>query len=295
MTGFGRAEGVIGDSQLTVEIKSVNHRYLETRFRMPGFLGQFEIAFGQLLRSRFSRGSFDISIRHKLIQSTEATGLTGTRFVVDSKAADSLIAGYLSLQKQHSSLPATPPAELLVGSGKVFVPCEDISGVEEAFEQIKDVFSKAVDQLEQARKNEGSKLHEILTLGITELGDLSDKLEKAAEEQNPKIREKLEKRIKEWDISSPVDNQRLEWEIAFYADRADFKEELDRLRLLVAEFTQKLKEPERVGRKLDFLTQELHRELNTTGAKAALFEITQLVVHAKSIIEKLRQQVQNVE
>jgi len=294
MTGFGRGEGNLGASQITIEVKSVNHRYLDTRFRMPGFLSLFELPLAKKLRARFNRGSFDISIRHKLLVG-ETASLTGTRFVVDIKAAESLITGYRDLAKRFSLPEAKPTLDMLLSAGKVFVPVEDTQGLEESQSEIEALFSRTLDELEQSRKAEGEKLQAILKAGVVELSKLADSIEIWAPKQGPAIQEKLNKRMSALKTSQPVDAERLEWEIAFYADRSDFQEEIDRLRLLVNEFSARLEDKGTQGRRLDFLTQEMHRELNTTGSKATLAEITQLVVEGKSHVEKLRQQVQNVE
>jgi uncharacterized protein (TIGR00255 family) len=134
-----------------------------------------------------------------------------------------------------------------------------------------------------------------LTQGLSELTHGVDQLAKLAPKQPEKIKEKLETRLAQWKLSTPGDPNRMEWEIAMAADKADITEEIDRLKTHADSFLSILNQTGPVGRKLDFLTQELHREVNTTAAKSADIEITQLAVSLKTQIEKLREQVQNVE
>ncbi len=138
------------------------------------------------------------------------------------------------------------------------------------------------------RESEGARLSTLLLDGINEIARIADKLGELAPIQPGKIREKLLGRIASWGLAGQVEQQRLEWEVAFYADRSDITEEIDRLRVHAKEFGATVRGAKSVGRKLDFLTQELHREINTVASKASTIEITQLAVEVKSIIEKLR-------
>lgn len=295
MTGFGRAEGQLGSSHIIVEVKTVNHRFLDVRFRLPGFLSALEIPYTQLLRDTFERGAFDVVIRHSLVQSAEGSGLLGTRFTVDPIAAESLMEAFKTLHKKFKiKFPPSPESFLL--SNRVIVPTEEAASLKEWDAQIREIFQKALAELKSFRKVEGQKIRTLLENGARDLGLNLEKLVKLAPQQPAKVAASLEERIAQWGLSQRADKERLEWEIAFYADRIDITEELDRARCHLEEFLKLLSETKTgVGRRLDFLTQELHREFNTMGSKASVLEITQLVIEGKSTIEKLRQQVQNVE
>jgi uncharacterized protein (TIGR00255 family) len=156
------------------------------------------------------------------------------------------------------------------------------------------LFENALKALAAMREAEGKKLKTILKDGITSLAAVVERLSELAGQQPKKIEEKIKARIAQWNLTS-MDNQRLEMEIALYADRADITEEIDRLRTHAKAFLKQLDSPQGIGRRLDFLTQEILREVNTLGAKATLIEMTQLTVEAKTAVEKLREQVQNVE
>ncbi len=188
-----------------------------------------------------------------------------------------------------------PPLQVLAMTGKVFLPVEDGEAQASLLPELKTLVESALDDLKNMRELEGARLKTLLEEGVAELTKHAGLLTALAPEHPKKIREKLTQRISQWGTPPQAESQRLEWEIAFYADRADITEEIDRLKSHAKEFANLLQGNKGVGRKLDFLTQELHREVNTMGSKATLIEITRLTVEAKTLVEKLREQVQNVE
>jgi uncharacterized protein (TIGR00255 family) len=292
MTGFGRAEGSVGASQFTVEVKSVNHRYLDARFRLPNSLSLFEPVLGERLRGMFERGSFEITIRHKVTPAGN-TMASGTRFVVDKTALESLIQSLKWVEDNYDlNLKLSP--ELLAQTGRIFVPIDEPETPESLLSGVKPIFEQALTQMAVMRDTEGKKLKSILKDGINSLSQTVEKLASLAPEQPKRIEERLKARVAQWNLTS-VDPHRLEMEVALYAERADITEELDRLKTHANAFLKHLDSPRGVGRRLDFLTQEILREVNTLGAKATLIEMTQLTVEAKTAVEKLREQVQNVE
>ncbi len=294
MTGFGRAEGAVGSSYYSVEIKSVNSRYLDIRYRAPGHLSLFEIPVGEALRQTCERGSFEISVKPKL-PSGGATVQTNTRFAVDETALKSLLDAVERLSKSHQT-PKVPTLEFLALTNRVFVPIEEGTESGTTWNQLKVVFNKAVSDLVVMREAEGSRLQTILKQSLGELSKLTEQISTLATDYPNQVREKLAQRIQKWQLSAPIDTQRLEWEIAFYADRASIQEELDRLRSHIQEFTDASKGASRSkGRRLDFLTQEMHREVNTINSKSSTLSIGKAAIEAKTLIEKLREQVQNVE
>jgi uncharacterized protein (TIGR00255 family) len=293
MTGFGRAEGVVGSSHFTIEVKSVNHRYLDLRFRLPAALSLFEIPLAEVVRGTFDRGAFDISLKHKLPTATTAMA-GGTRFVLDETAAKSFFEACDWLHR-HYQTPAVPSLEVLAQTNRIFVPVEESQDSGTLLTELKTLLGAALADLNTMREAEGKRLRVILQEGLSELVKVADQIAAVAPEHPKKIQEKLQARVAQWKLAAPVDSQRLEWEIAFFAERSDITEEIDRLRTHTREFQSMLDSGKAVGRKLDFLTQELHREVNTMGSKAPMVEITRLTVQAKTLIEKLREQVQNVE
>lgn len=293
MTGFGRAEAQIGGFSFTVEVKSVNHRFLDARIRLPSTLSLFEHQLLELLKKHFERGSFDVNVRQRL-DASQTHLASGTRFVVDETAAKSLIQGCQWLAQTYQT-PKTPSLEFLAMTNRVFVPVEETTDPALLWEPFKALFERTLSELKKMREMEGKRLKEILNSGLLEIEKTVDELVQLAPQQPLKIREKLETRLASWNLSQPIDATRLEWEVALLAEKADITEEIDRLKTHTKEFLGILQEAKPVGRKLDFLTQELHRETNTVSSKASLIDVTRHSVLLKSRIEKLREQVQNVE
>jgi uncharacterized protein (TIGR00255 family) len=214
--------------------------------------------------------------------------------VIDEGAAKSLIEACDWLHYKYRT-PQITPLEVLAMTNRIFLPVEETADSSALLEGLKDIFERALADLKKTREAEGARLKSILNEGLAELNRLVVQLAKLAPEHPKKIQEKLLQRITQWKMTTPLDAQRLEWEVAFFADRADITEEIDRLRSHAKEFASLLEGDKPVGRKLDFLTQELHREVNTVGSKTSMIEITRLTLEAKSAVEKLREQVQNVE
>ena len=292
MTGFGKGDTSIGNSSFSIEIKSVNHRFLDTRFRLPSTLSFLELSLIDILKSHFERGSFEINVRQKTLGNAENS--SNIKYTLDEEVARSIIEGCEKLHLKFGTA-KIPSLEMLFGSGRVFIPTENVEDMARWVEGLKTAFQAVLKDVKTMRENEGIKLKTILTQGVLEMNKGIDQLARLAPKQPEKIKERLESRLAQWKLTHPVDAQRLEWEIAISAEKADITEEIDRLKTHCDSFLTILNERGSVGRKLDFLTQELHREVNTTAAKSADIEITQLAVNLKTQIEKLREQVQNVE
>lgn len=293
MTGFARAEKVLDGYQYTVEMKSVNHRYLDLRCRLPGPLQMYENAFTELVRSHIQRGSVELSIRQRL--ANDAKTLEGTtRFMVDERAAKSFESA-LAWIGQEFKVPALATAELMLSTGKIVLAVDEVAESKSPLAAIKKLCEEVLAALIVERKREGAETQKNLQETVQTLQTLCQEVKALAAGHPEKIRERLQKRIAQWTLTPPVDASRLETEIAFFADRADISEEIQRFEAHLAEFFKLLKIAQPVGRKLDFLTQELHRETNTIASKADDLGISRLAVEAKTAIEKLREQVQNVE
>jgi uncharacterized protein (TIGR00255 family) len=293
MTGFGRAETTLANTQYTIEIKSVNHRFLDIRMRLPPVLSAWEVAMTEVLRSRFERGAFEVNIKTKVPSQATAVS-TGTRFVIDEKAAKSLAEGCEWLRKNLKVEGALSP-DIFALSTKVFVAIEDNVDSQIVWNELKPTYDAALTDLKKMRQQEGMRLKKILKDTLSEITDRLKIIGALAPEQPKKIREKLTIRIGQMQLGSEIDPSRLEWEVALLAERADITEEIDRLTMHLKQLDSLFENAKSSGRKVDFLIQELHREVNTIGSKASLIEITQSVVELKAAIEKLREQVQNVE
>lgn len=296
MTGFGKAEAQIGAWIFSFEARSVNHRFLDLRFRLPNNIAALENKFGEVVRGKCSRGSVDISLRQKLAGTAAANpnANTGTQFSVDWSAAESFMDQVTAMNKKYGSH-FQVSLEALLQTGRVFQLSENSLSVEGLNEPLCELLQDAVDGLCAMRASEGAKLQAVLLAELAALGQSVTQAEKLASQQTPAIRQRLETRLQQLALSAPPDAQRLELEVALIADKSDVTEELERLKAHLDSFQKLLKAKTPAGRQLEFLTQELHREVNTLASKSALLELTQLSVDARARIEKLREQIQNVE
>lgn len=293
MTGFGRCEKTLGSHHYSIEIKSVNHRFLDLRFRLPPAWTGCEPELSEHIRQHCDRGSLDISIRHTwTLETGQISG--NTRFALDEKALSSFEDALKTLETRTQKKISYQLSDLM-RTGKILVPIEaqeDRAGV---FQTALPVFKEALKQLSLMRQREGEAIKKVLLGVIHEMRTDLDQITQLAPAQTQKMKERLETRLAQWKLGEPVEPRRLEWEVALLAEKSDITEEIDRLQSHFQAFTEAFELSVPIGRKLDFLTQELNREVNTIASKTSLMEITQLTVRLKSNIEKLREQVQNVE
>jgi uncharacterized protein (TIGR00255 family) len=290
MTGFGLGEAALaGDTagKLTVDIRAVNHRYLDVRVRVPSPIPDLATTVESIARERLTRGRFDISVR------LEGAALGAV--TIDRERARSVFAALSSLRDELA--PGTDvPLSLLGAVPDLFVPTIERQG-EELRAALVTAFDLAIKSLDAMRLREGCALGDDL---VRRIGTVR-KLSLTVAERAPQIIESYKRRIKDRaerlraasDLE--VDSGRLEQEIALFADRIDVAEELTRLEGHTAHFESLLACSDAVGRRLDFLLQEMAREANTIGAKSQDVAIAHAVVELKAEIERMREQVQNVE
>ncbi|HEY0102432.1 MAG TPA: YicC/YloC family endoribonuclease [Brevundimonas sp.] len=287
MTGFGRAEGALGDWSWSVEARSVNGRNLEVRFRGPPGFDTLERHAKASAQTRLNRGQVTLGIQAKRADS--AVGL---------KVNQNILARYLALANQLAEEGATPPSAdgLLSLRGVLEAPeeaddSEARAGVEAAMAVSIDA---ALDALKVSREREGGQLAPVVTEFIDRIKALIAAAEAEASAQTDAIRERFARRMTELAPDAPGLQDRIFLEAAALATKADVREELDRLTAHVASARTLLQQPP-AGRKLDFLMQEFMREANTLCSKSATTALTGLGLELKAVIEQLREQVQNVE
>jgi len=293
MTGFGRSEITIGSQQVSFEVKSVNHRFLDIRVRLPPQFSNWEVTLSEKVKEMFERGSFDVFVRVKW-QTGDCTIAGNTRFVVDEKALESFQAASSSLSQRVSLSDSLNLADIL-RTGKIIIPVEDTPEENLNVDAVLPTWQMALQQLLKMREREGNGLKTTLVKCLLEMEAGLKQLEGLAPLQKEKIREKWSSRLAQWKIEPPLEPHRLEWEIALLTEKSDITEEIDRFSTHIAAAREAFESKVAQGRKIDFLIQEMHREVNTIASKAQLMEITQLTVVLKSNIEKLREQIQNVE
>jgi uncharacterized protein (TIGR00255 family) len=288
MTGFARVEGEAGGISWVWETKSVNGKSLDLRLRLPAGFDALEPRLREMLAQRFHRGSFSASL---------AVIRTAPAVVRVNRA---LLAQLLRLMNELAGeIKAAPPRldGLLALRGVVeTVEDEDDAVVEERRLTVLDSWSTVLDRLVAARAEEGARLAASLRGRIDEMAALVDAAERCAAAQPAALRERLEKMLASLaDLAPGMPEERMAQEMALLVARSDIREELDRLHAHLEQASDLLQQGEAVGRRLDFLCQELNREANTLCSKSADIELTRFGLSLKAAVERFREQVQNIE
>ncbi|MCX7568416.1 YicC family protein [Tumebacillus sp. DT12] len=289
MTGYGRGDRVAQGYRVLAEIKAVNHRFGEVVVRMPREYMLFEDVIKKTVLESVSRGRVDVFVT---VEKTEQAARTVT---LDEELAAQLKSAADSLASRLGLTDTIPLADLLRQPGVVTVS-ETADDPEELESLFLGAVREAVQSLLTMRFYEGERLAKDLTLRLSKLGELCAVLAARSPIVVEEYKERLESRMREaLEGRAFVEEARLLTEVAVFADRASIAEELVRLQSHLEQFSSILLAEEPIGRKLDFLVQEMNREVNTIGSKANDLKIAQHVVEAKSVLEQIREQVQNVE
>ncbi len=289
MTGFGRGAVVETNFAVTVELKTVNNRFLDVALRLSSELNPLESIIKRQISNRLSRGRVEVNLSYERTNE------------INYELNRPMIAGYLSAMKKMQdefNLSGEPDLNVIARLPNVLLPGKDdlsdsfVIGVEKAV-------NSALDDLEKMRENEGLMLKNELLFRLSEIEKRLPTVESEADNVAEEYRQRLTKRIGELlsksDSQIEIDQARLAQEVAFLADRCDISEEIQRLRSHIEQFRQILTEEKEVGKRLDFLTQEFNREANTIASKTNNLIIKENALVIKSEVEKIREQVQNVE
>lgn len=288
MTGYGQGEASNNRFSAQVEVKSVNHRYLDLFFRIPKQYSQLEETLRQTISRRISRGRLEV------VLSLEEFG-DQERIVQINKA---LLQGYLhALAAIQAELGSDEPIQLpqvlsLPGLLEVDEPTTDWDDLHKV---VAEATTLALDRLEAMRAAEGQRLFEDLQEKLCVVDNLKNEVAQIAPQVIVDYRNRLRERLGELLDGTTITDERFLSEVAIFADRCSIDEELVRLASHIQQFRETLGSNESVGRKLDFLIQEMNREVNTIGSKANNVHIAGLVVNMKSELEKVREQIQNIE
>lgn len=289
MTGFGRCEVQEESRKFTVEMKSVNHRYLDANIRMPKKLNFFETAIRSLLKQSVQRGKVDIFITYEDLSEQQ----------VSLKYNEVLAAEYLSYfekMQEKFSLENDIRVSTLSRYPEVLTMEEQAVDEEELWKGLKKALDGAIRQFVETRTSEGEHLRE----DLTEKLDNMLKLVGCIEERSPQIiaeyRDKLETKVKELLADTQMEDSRIAAEVVIFADKICTDEEVVRLRSHIVHMNDTLvSDDSGIGRKLDFIAQEMNREANTILSKANDLEISNIGIELKTEIEKVREQIQNIE
>jgi uncharacterized protein (TIGR00255 family) len=287
MTGYGTAEGIVGKGRLYIEVKTVNHRFCDINLKIPPRMGVLESYVRKYLQDKFSRGKIDVFIKEK----TPLFG--GIKLSVDIELAKRYQRNFKKLAR---SLRLPRDADFLeyVGLDKFVHMVETEGSYERLWRQIEVLLKKATNHVRIMQEREGSHLMRQQRKCIDTIAKLVARIRKesmrALRQNERRLRKRLiGARIKE------ADEQRLQMELALLGGKQDIDEELTRLESHISQCRELLRAKEPVGRRFDFLLQEMNREVNTIGSKAADATISRMVVDSKGQLEKLREQVQNIE
>lgn len=291
MTGFGSCTVDTGDGSVTVELRSVNARHLRLDLRLPPGTEAWEPPLREALGERLERGSVDVDV------DVDVAAGEGADLELDTRRVEAFLKACDRLRKEYA-LPGQVDLGMVVGSGAVLRPAETAYGEVVSEEGLLVAVRGALDELVAMREEEGRRLAEDLRERVEALRAGMERVEELAPERLERERRRLLRSVSELLEERDVgDDERVAREIALLADKWDVGEEVVRARSHLDAFEELLEGPadEPVGKRLKFLVQELHREVNTTGAKANDAEISRAVVAMKNEIEKLREQIENVE
>lgn len=288
MTGFGRDEEIIGGRDIIVEIRSVNHRFYEFSARIPRNYGYLEEKLKNTLNGRIFRGKTEVFVSVTDVEEKD------TVIKLNEAAAKACIDALRSAN-ERLGLEDDLTLSQVMRMPDVFTVTKTEADEDEIWEAVRTVALKALDNFISMRENEGERMKADF-LGRL---DFIEQLVSMVEDRSPKVNElyraRLYNRLKDILEDKNIDESRILAETAIFADKTAVDEETVRLRSHIKQFRELLEQDDPVGRKLDFLIQEFNREVNTIGSKAQDAEITKIVVDLKSEIEKIREQVQNIE
>lgn len=283
MTAFARAQGDHARFHLVWELRTVNHRYLETQFRLPDAFRNLEQALRDIARRHLRRGKLDATLRYD-------RSIREGAFEINRPLLLQLLASLEQVRRDAPDIGGVSPVDLMKWPGVL----QDANPEDEALQKkARELFEQALADLLQSRQREGAAIRDTLEDRLEMIDTHLTTLRQLTAGSSRDLMNKLRNRAAE--LAVEIDPARLDQEIALLAQRADVAEEIDRMAIHVEEFRRALRSNEPQGRRLDFLTQEMNRETNTLGSKSSLAEVSQRVVDLKVIVEQIREQVQNLE
>lgn len=288
MTGYGRAQNIAEGKKITVELRSVNHRYSDYSIKVPRIYGFLEDRARQYLAEHIARGKIDVYI------TIESCGQTDKHIVLDQALAAEYMDALHCLRDKFQ-LADDISVSTLAGFRELFAAEQTEEDPEVIWELTCNVLSEASEAFLQMRKNEGLRIEKDLLSRVSYMRTLVEKIDMRSPETVREYERRLKDKIYEVLEDKSVDEARVLTEVALFADKVSVNEETVRLFAHFDEFEHIMKDDKPAGRKMDFLIQEMNREVNTIGSKANDLDIARIVVELKGEIEKLREQVQNIE
>jgi uncharacterized protein (TIGR00255 family) len=288
MTGFGRAEGETTLGRVVVESRSVNHRYCDINTKLPKRLSFFENRIKEIIRSQVSRGRIDVSLR------LDTVGEEKVQLSVDLELAQQYYRVFQDL-REKLQLKDEVTLNLLAGAKDLITAKEESGDIEPYWQEILPILKQSFKNMDDMKRLEGESLTKDLQQRLEHIAQQLQIIKQQFPSHLKANLSRLHERLRSLLEGMEIDPLRFQQEIAFLAERTDITEEIVRAESHLAQFSSLLEGNEPVGRKMDFLLQEIHREVNTVSSKANDAEISQRVVEMKSELEKIREQVQNIE
>ena len=289
MTGFGRGEVQGEGKQFNIELKSINHRYMDINIRLPRIFTYLEDNIRQVIKRYIKRGRIEVFINYKNLDGKD----------IQVTADIPLIQQYINaLDEIHDTFKVEKNIDVttIAKLPDVFKVDKKEEDEEKVWTFLEKALIIALEDLVKMRQIEGDKLREDLVKRIEIIGDLMDKVEQKSPKVVLEYKERLKKRIKDiMDEGIDIDEEKIAMEVALFADKSNITEEIIRFNSHIIQFKSSIMEDDAIGRKLDFIIQEMNREVNTIGSKSNDLVISNLVVEIKSELEKIREQVQNIE
>ncbi len=288
MTGYGRAEKVFGDKNIIVEAKSVNHRFLEIVLRTPSALFPMEMEYKKKIAERFKRGRIEVFIKFE----GECADVSKINLNME------IARGYFNILnrlKEEFHLESPVTLKTLTGFRDIFTPPAENEINAEFLHEVEKSFLETLTILAAMRQEEGLVLLQDMRMRLDIIAGILENIQSRAPQVVSEYQKRLAERIKELTEGYALDENRLAQEVAIMAERTDITEEIVRLQSHISQFETLLQSDEAEGRKIDFLLQEMNREINTIGSKVGDVEITRHVIEIKSELGKLREQAQNIE
>jgi uncharacterized protein (TIGR00255 family) len=288
MTGYGRVETVQEGRNIIVEAKSVNHRFLEIFLRTPSALFPLEMEFKKKISERFKRGRIEVSIR------LEGEGADVSKVNLNLEIARDYF-DVLNRLKAEFDLQSPISLKTLAGFRDIFTPPTEVQLSPDFLNQVEKTFLESLAMLSNMRQDEGLTMFQDMDMRLKAITEILKTIKLRAPQVVIEYQKRLSERIKELTAGYALDDARLTQEVAIIAERSDITEEIVRMHSHIGQFEELLQSEGTEGRKIDFLLQEMNREINTIGSKSSDVEITRQVIEVKSELGKLREQAQNIE
>ncbi len=288
MTGYGRTQKILNGRDILVEIRSVNHRYYEYSSRVPRTYSYIDDKLKSLLKQKVSRGKIDVNVSINNIEGRD------TEIAVNKGVAEGYVNALRSVAEELN-LEDDIKLSKLIKLPDIFNVQKTPDDEEQVWNDVAEVAGEALDKFLEMREKEGEKLRTDVLEKTSLILEMVGKVEEISPQTTENYRKRLYQKISELLESKDIDNQRILTETAVFAEKIAVDEETVRLRSHISQLTDLLDTGDAIGRKLDFIVQEMNREVNTIGSKAQDLNITKLVVDMKAELEKIREQIQNIE